>query len=93
MGFGPNAVVIYGPGGRLVRRFALTDLMPEEAVARLPASVSSIWWGGRHAIDGGGDILVLKIVADGKIPLLEKPAYRDLRIDLATGRILEEAKP
>lgn len=58
MGHGPNALVIYDGGGRLVRRFALTDLFPDWFVAVLPASISSLRWRGEPRISEEGHLIV-----------------------------------
>ncbi|MBI2088735.1 MAG: hypothetical protein HYT78_08310 [Deltaproteobacteria bacterium] len=87
MGYGKNAIVIYGPGGNLIRELALTDLMPQEEVARLPRSVSSIWWGRDHQIDKSGKFLIVKIFADKNSRFDRNPEFRMLYIELASGRI------
>jgi hypothetical protein len=40
-GYGDDAVVIYGEGGKLIRSFALTDLLPDYYFKALPRSASS----------------------------------------------------
>lgn len=39
-----NAVVIYGVGGQLIKRYALEDLIPQEDMNQFPWSTSSRWW-------------------------------------------------
>ena len=87
-GYGNNTIVIYGPGGKFVREFALGDLMPEAAVQALPRSVSSIWWGEGHRFDTSGKYLVLRIVSNGKMPYEADSQFREIRIELATGRVV-----
>ena len=87
VGYGDNVVIIYGPGGRMIREFGLADLMSEEMVRMLPRSVSSIWWGGDHHIEDG-ETLVLSIVANGKMSYEEDIEYWHLPIALATGQIM-----
>ena len=61
--------------------------MPEAEVARLPRTVSSIWWGRDHFIEDGGRFLVLRIVAGDARPFAEKVSFRLLRVELATGKV------
>ncbi len=86
-GYGENTIVIYGPGGKFVREFALSDLLPEAAVQALPRSVSSIWWGQDHRFDASGKYLVLRIVSNGKMPYEADAQFREIRIELATGKV------
>ncbi len=86
-GYGKNTIVIYGPGGKFVREFALSDLLPEAAVKALPRSVSSIWWGRGHRFDTSGKYLVLRIVSNGKMPYQADAQFREIRIELATGKV------
>ena len=87
MGYGDTVVVIYGAGGRLVRKLALAETLPPDEVARLPRTASSIWWGGRHRISADGQTLMLQVNANGALPLVERPEFRPLRIRLESGRI------
>lgn len=61
-GYGPNAVVLYGADGRIVRRFALADILPGFYIDALPHSVSSIQWRKQPRFSDGGDGIVLPIV-------------------------------
>lgn len=88
VGYGPNVVVIYGPGGELVRTFALEDLLTEEEVAAVPHTVSSRWWRGEHELDETKGVVVLRIIAGGMTEE-GKARTRDLRVALATGEVLE----
>lgn len=90
MGLGDDVIVIYGPGGDVVRQFALADLMSEAQVKALPRTVSSIWWGGRHRFDDGDSVLVLEIAADKEMFHSRKGVFRAVRIALADGRILAD---
>ena len=78
-------VVIYRSDGRLIRKFALTDILTEGDIEALPATTSSTWWGGPHYIDQTNSLLILKIVANRKYPWDEGVAFRELGIELATG--------
>ena len=82
-GYGDNVVVIYNSQGVLVKKFGLEDLLTEGDIETLPHSVSSIWWGGGHYIDGRASLLVLKVASNSK------DSSHDLKIELATGRPLE----
>lgn len=87
VGYGPNVVVIYGPGGEVVRKFALEDLLTEEEIALVPHSVSSRWWRGEHELDEAAGVVVLKVIAGGMTEE-GKARTRDLRVALATGEVL-----
>ena len=87
VGYGANVVVIYGPGGELVKQFALEDLLTEEEIALVPHSVSSRWWSGEHALDEEAGAVVLKVIAGGMTEEM-KARTRDLRVALATGEVL-----
>lgn len=78
-GYGDDVVVIYGPGGTLVRKMALTDFLPQDYVAALPRSVSSMQWAGRHRIDGGVLLLAVALPDDDD-------RFVEVRVDLATGQ-------
>jgi hypothetical protein len=58
-GFGPNAVVVYGVDGHMIRQIALQELLPQDNIKRLPHSVSSIWWRRAACIDSSSHQLVL----------------------------------
>lgn len=87
-GYGKDAVVIYGPGGKLVRELALNDIMSEAEVEALPRSVSSIWWGQEHHFDADEKVLVLRIVSNGKMPYEKGAEFRKIRIKLDTGTVM-----
>lgn len=84
VGWGPNVVVIYGPAGEIVKRFALEDILKPEEVAALVQTVSSRWWGGKHYLDEeAGDVVLL--VATGRPDAAGNPGYVEKRVKLATG--------
>lgn len=65
-GFGDNVVVIYRRDGSLVRSMTLGDIVPEDYIRAIPRSVSSLWWGGDHALSADGRQLILRIVVPGR---------------------------
>ena len=87
VGYGPNVVVIYGPGGELVRKFKLEDLLTGEELAAVPLTVSSRWWRGDNELDEAAGAVVLKVIAGG-VTEEGKARTRDLRVALATGEVL-----
>lgn len=89
VGYGDDVVVIYDAQGVLVKKFGLEDLLTEGDIERLPRSVSSIWWGGKHYIDESAGLLVLKVVSNGTASRNGDANFHDLKIELATGRPLE----
>lgn len=84
-GRGDDAVVIYRSDGKLVRKFALKDILTERDIETLPATDSSTWWGGAHYIDQTNSLLILKIVSNRRRPSEKGVAFRELGIELATG--------
>lgn len=87
VGYGPNVVVIYGPGGVVVKKFALEDLLTEDEIALVPHSISSRWWCGVHEFDEEAGAVVLKVIAGGMTEEM-KARTRDLRVALATGEVV-----
>lgn len=90
VGLGDNVVAIYrGGDGGLVKKLALADFITEEDISNLSRSVSSIWWGGKHAIDN--DKLVLEVIAH-KNETDDNKANFKMRIKLETGELLDEKR-
>lgn len=89
IGTGPNVVVLYGPGGTLVRSLRLTDIVPETYVESLPRSVSSLNWGGEHRLEGPD--LILRVNGPGIE--LEPTSPIEIKVDLATGQVRPPSGP
>lgn len=89
VGYGDDVVVIYRSDGTLVKKFALEDLLTEGDIETLPHSTSSIHWGGEHYTDEANNLLVLKVVANGKSSWETAAKFHELKIELATGQPLE----
>jgi hypothetical protein len=87
VGYGPNVVVIYRPGGEVVRNYALEDLLTEKEIAAVPLTVSSRWWGGEHYLDEEAGVAVLKVVTGAAEPDREE-TFREVRIRLSDGEVL-----
>lgn len=83
VGTSDNVVVIYGEGGRLVRSLSLSDLLPEDYLRTLPATVSSIYWGGEHALSPDGETLQLSLALPGA--MIFPGGYFQRPVTLATG--------
>ena len=88
-GYGDDVVVLYRSNGAVLKKFGLEDLLTEGDIQTLPRSVSSIWWGGEHYIDDSSGLLVLKIISNRKNPWEDGAKFRELKMELATGRSLE----
>ena len=43
-GYGPHALVIYGPGGELIKKLGLFQFLQESEIEKLSRSVSSVGW-------------------------------------------------
>lgn len=83
-GYGPNAIVVYGPGGRIVRRLALADILPDYYVDALPHSVSSIEWRQKPRFSDDGTAIMLPIVIPEPGYVLDTRTV-DLAIRLSDG--------
>lgn len=92
VGYGDDVVVIYRSDGALVKKSSLEDLLTEGDIETFSRSVSSISWGGAHYVDDANGLLVLKIVSNGKTSWDESAKFHELKIDLATGRPLEQKR-
>lgn len=92
VGYGEGVIVIYHADGTLVKKIGLEDLLTEGDIETLPHSVSSIWWGGDHYIDEASGLLVLRVVSNRKSPEEEGAKFQELKIELATGRSLEQKR-
>jgi hypothetical protein len=87
VGYGPNVVVIYGQGGRVVRRIALNDFLSNEHIAGLPHTVSSIWWGIGPSFDDKEEKLVLRVIEPGTKMSEHSPRTSEIHVVLANGEI------
>ena len=90
-GHGDDAVVIYGQRGRLIRKFALVDFLPQAYIDTLPTSVSSIHWGSEHVFADGDETLVLSVVEPGLAPGDGNGLAVSVRIRLADGMVTPPA--
>ena len=86
-GYGDDAIAIYDGNGVLIRKFALSDIIPESHVAQLPRSVSSIIWSGKHKIHKGASVELQIIVPPCENPHSQQCKYQSLRIRLHDGVI------
>lgn len=91
MGWGVDAVVVYGADGHLVRKLALTDFLPDYYVEALPRSASSIWWSGDHQLSDDGETLTLQIVVPDDGSIADEHRYVLRKIRLADGAVSEDS--
>jgi hypothetical protein len=91
MGLGPDVVVIYDAQGKRIRSLSLEEILPKQWVRHLPRSVSSLWWGGDHAIDPGGLAVTLNVSAPGQGMDDEHPTFVPVRVDLSDGHVIPSA--
>ena len=92
VGYGDDAVAIYTTtDGSLIRKFGLSDFLTDSDIDELPASTSSIHWGGTHWIDKDKIQLVLE-VTKGKRKFEKDAEFFEIRAELNTGRILDEKR-
>jgi len=88
IGYGDDVVVIYGSGGKLVRKLSLPEIFDKKPPTRVPRSVSSIYWGKGHYLDEKNDCVVLKVVSSWSGNIDEMPEYREVRVNLKTGVLI-----
>lgn len=86
-GMGPDALVVYGSGGRLVTSLSLEQFLPPGMVTTLPRSVSSIWWAGPHAFSADGSQVLIRVVVPGDERTTDKREHFTLMLDPATGQV------
>ena len=90
VGYGDDVVVIYDERGKVVRQMALVDLLPAGYIVSLPHSVSSLYWGGEHALVDGERTLELGVVEPGAEFADQEPARVPLQLSMADGQVLPE---
>jgi hypothetical protein len=93
IGWGDDVVVIYGMDGELIAKFGLEDILSANEIEKIPRTVASRWWGGKHSIDEAKNVLILKVVSNGEMPYSEKAQFLKKHIDLKTGRLIKECCP
>ncbi len=87
-GYGDNVVVIYGPRGTLIRKFGLKSIATKEEIDKLDYTDDGVWWGGEHYLVEESNALVLKVITGGFNRAPDAREYREVRISLATGEIM-----
>lgn len=102
-GYGDNAIVVYGRTGEVLHSFSLADILSPAERVRLPASVSSIHWGGTHQIAGETLTLSVQVIPWEIFEASNYEAYRAwerspsrfsyVRIHLVRGDRLESPQP
>ena len=85
IGYGKDSIAIYDGSGRLLWRWALSDIFTKEEIARIPSTTSSRLWVESVDIDGAGAVAVIRPpITTGSE---EKRVYWQIVIDLATGKL------
>ena len=90
MGYGKDVVVIYDDHGRPLRAMGLDDFLPKEYIEALSASVSSIWWGGKHhfSVDGRQLLLSVVVPATNQGIANDSDEHVELPFDMINGEAL-----
>lgn len=88
-----NAAVIYSTKGNVVKRFAVSDILSESERKKVIMSTSGGFWGGGHHIDDPNGLLVLRILANAKLPTEPGAEFREKYIRLESGELLDERPP
>jgi hypothetical protein len=78
-GYGPHALVIYGPAGDPVKKLGLLEFLQEPEIEKLRRSVSSVSWYGDAVFEHDKDASVLRVGVD--------PVGR-INLDAVTGALL-----
>ncbi len=92
VGYGDDVVAIYSAtSGKLIKNFGLSEFLTEHDIHSLPRSTSSIWWGDEHFIDQANRQLVLQ-VAKGKRTFEKDVKYFQIRVELSSGKVLDEKR-
>lgn len=86
VGYGPDVVVIYAAGGKLVRALALSDILPDDYAAALPHSVSSIGWRGEPRFSSDGERVLIPVVIPRTDPG-DESATIEFAVALADGSV------
>ncbi|MBA2733811.1 MAG: hypothetical protein H0U54_13070 [Acidobacteria bacterium] len=89
-GRGDDVIVIYGAQGRLIKKYALEDILSADEIKAVPRTTSSRHWGGQHYIDETNKRLILKVVSNREMPQSSGAMLRELKIDLTTGNLIKE---
>jgi hypothetical protein len=87
-GYGENVVVIYSGDGDIIKKFALSELMTEEQMQKVPRTMGSIQWGGHHIFVDADRVLLLRVAVDDESDS-DKRKYRDVRIRMRDGAVIE----
>jgi len=87
VGFGDDVVVVYDRQGTLVRQLSLEQILPAVYVPHIPRTVSSRWWGGKHALVEKDQFVELQVARPGT-DIESDARYLSLRIRLADGEVM-----
>lgn len=87
VGYGDDVVVIYDREGHPAHTYSLEQILPAAYVHHLPRSVSSRWWGGKHALVEGDRYVELRVARPAERFGREED-YVPVRIRLADGEVL-----
>lgn len=86
-GYGDDVIAIYDRDGKLVRKLSLEQVLPPAYVHHIPRSVSSRWWGGKHALVNNDRMVELQIAPPGNSISGSAP-HVPLRIRLDDGTVV-----
>lgn len=86
-GYGDDVIAIYDREGELVRKLSLEQVLPPAYVHHIPRSVSSRWWGGKHALVSDDRMVELQIALPGDSISGSTP-HVPLRIRLDDGTVV-----
>jgi TonB family protein len=94
VGYGDDVVVIYDSEGRLWRKYALEELLPESYLTQLPTSTSSRTWGEGHQVDDENGLLILQIANFARPDEIidsgrTSRGFSSMKISLDTGRVVQ----
>lgn len=85
VGYGDNVVVVYGPHGKLIKKYALEDIISQEEIDGVVHSITSRFWSGGHYLNEIDEALILCILTKRK-----QLYVREVKIDLKSGDFLRD---
>ena len=98
-GFGDNVLVVYDEEGEVVAHYGLADFLPEDYIAGLPRTASTLrWWGAEHRIEPGTHRAVISLfraegVPENGVPPTAHIPFFELSLDLDTGELERPSGP
>ena len=88
VGYGPNVVVIYGPEGEIIHKYALEEILTEEEINAVTSTTSSRFWAYEHNLDEDEGLLHVRIGYADFDKATSTNARTEITLDVGTGDII-----